>query len=247
MTSGLTAFAALLLLVGGASARAQGVDQAISPNGTTTAPADPATATPPPPKQRDLLIDVIKTLTQSRDPVIAPAPLPVEPLEPTVISTPAPTAVTSALPRPVAATPLPRPRAIPPVKVDPAPPPVKVTPPPLIVTAPPPRPIDPPTPVIVPQPAPPLPVVAEQIEPVVTTPPPSSAAWPWLLAGVIVTLAAFFTTHRLRQHRRLARTRAALALTPRIDVSAGHGAPLRVHFARPPLAIRATLQMPAHG
>lgn len=249
MTPTLPAYAALLLLVGGASARAQSVDQATSPNGTATTPADPVIATPPPPKPRDLLIDMIKTLTQPRDPVAAPAPAaaPVEPLEPTIVSTPAPAAVAPVLPKPVAATPLPRPRRVPPVKLDQAPPPVRVTPPqPLIVTPPLPRPIDPPTPAIVLQPAPPPPLVAEQIEPIVTTPPPP-AAWPWLLAGVIVTLAALFTTHQFRRHRRLARTRAAIALTPRIDLSAGVGGPLEVRFARPPLAIRATLGMPAHG
>ncbi|MCY7338560.1 MAG: hypothetical protein LH465_01150 [Sphingomonas bacterium] len=253
MTSGLPAFAALLLLVGGAPARTQSVDQASPASGVTTAPVDPAIVPPPPPKPRQLLLDMIKTLTQPRDPGMTPPPVPAEPAGTAVTPTPAPTFVTPVPPKPVAATPLPRPRAVPAVKVEPARPPRPT--PPLVVAAPPPAPavvaqvprvIEPPAPVA-PLPAPTIPMVAEQVEAVaVTTTTPRAAWWPWLLAGMIVALAAAFAAHRLRRHRRLERTRAALALAPRIDWSAGHGAPLRVEFARPPLAIRARLEA-AHG
>ena len=60
-----------------------------------------------------------------------------------------------------------------------------------------------------------------------------------LLAALAANAAAIFL--RIQRARRIARTRAALVLTPRIDFSAGASAIHGLSLASPPLAIRARL------
>ena len=261
MTSGLTAFAALSLLISSASAWAQTVDQGTSANGT--APVDPAVATPAPPpaKPRQVLLDMIKTLTQPRDPAgtagtAVPVPLPAEPTGTVVTPAPAPTVVTPVPPKPVVAT-LPRPRTVPGVKIAPVRPAPRPVPPRDVTVA-------PVAPAMIDQ----VPLAAEPSAPAIPAPTPMAAEtsaaepaqpvavteaahrpalWPWLLAGAMVAAAAGIGAQKLRHRRRLARTRAAVALAPRIDLAAGRGGPIKLAFAKPTLAIRARLDEVAHG
>lgn len=258
MTPGFAAFAALSLLIGSASAWAQTVDQGTPANGT--APVDPAVAmpAPPPPKPRQVLLDMIKTLTQPRDPAgtAVPVPLPAEPTGTVVTPAPAPTVVTPVPPKPVVAT-LPRPRTVPGVKIAPVRPAPRPAPPRDVAVAPVapavidqvPLAAEPPAPAI---PAPtPMAVETSDAEPAqpvaVTEPARWPSLWPWLLTGAMVAAAAGFGAQKLRHRRRLARTRAAVALAPRIDLATGRGGPINLAFAKPTLAIRARLDEVAHG
>lgn len=255
MTPGFAAFAALTLLISSSSARAQRVDQGTPATGT--APVDPAVSTPapPPPRPRQVLLDMIKTLTQPPDQAgtAVPAPLPAQPAGTVVTPAPAPTEVTPVPPKPFVAAP-PRPRTVPGVKIEPVRPVPRPVPPRVVAVAP--AVIDP-VPLAVEPPAPAIPApsplavetpAAEQAQPLaVTEPARRPSLWPWLLAGAIVAAAAGFGAQRLRYRRRLARTRAAFSLAPRIDLSAGRGGPPNLALARPTLAIRARLDEVAHG
>lgn len=68
-------------------------------------------------------------------------------------------------------------------------------------------------------------------------------ASPALLLGLLAALAAIAAAIvlRVQRVRRIERTRAALVLTPRIDLAAGASSVHGLSLASPPLAIRARL------
>jgi hypothetical protein len=196
----------------------------------TTAPAE-ASSTPP------------RTMNPA-------APLPAG--TPTVVATPPPPrpaagaaltpAATLPSPNPAAVAPKPRP-PLPPAGSTPTPRPVPeiaLSPPldqppkakPILPTAPPPAPV---------------PVA---IEPVVQPPLPAAetprsifGASTMLLLGLLAALAALAaaTAMRVQRARRIERTRAALVVTPRLDLAAGASSIRGLSMGSPPLAIRARL------
>lgn len=91
---------------------------------------------------------------------------------------------------------------------------------------------------------PPAPIVRAEtppaaVEPMILAPWWSGPAAPWLaVLAVIVVLAG---ANHLRRMRRIARTRAALALSPRLDLDGGAGSISGLSLAAPPLSIRARL------
>lgn len=68
-------------------------------------------------------------------------------------------------------------------------------------------------------------------------------ASPALLFGLLAALAALAAALilRIQRARRIERTRAALVLTPRIDLAAGASSIRGLSLASPPLTIRARL------
>ena len=74
---------------------------------------------------------------------------------------------------------------------------------------------------------------------------------PWLLiaAAVLAVAAALAAAHKVREHRRIARTRAALGLSPSLDPADGSGSASGLSLAKPPITIRTRLEWGAiqHG
>jgi hypothetical protein len=171
---------------------------------------------------------------------------------PTVVATPPPPrpaagaaltpAATLPSPNPAAVAPKPRP-PLPPAGSTPTPRPVpEIAPSPPLDQPPKAEPILPTAP-------PPAPVPVA-IDPVVQPPLPAAetprsifGASPMLLLGLLAALAALAaaTAMRVQRARRIERTRAALVVTPRLDLAAGASSIRGLSMGRPPLAIRARL------
>ena len=210
-----------------------------------------------------MVIDVFKALTRPRRPV-PPPPVPTtppsEPAAP-IIAAPPPT------PAPLSDAAPPPPRPLPSAPTPIAVPRATIPKPPPAAPAPPPRASLPPTapmPPVVAVPSGPASPVAIQPPP----PPPSPLApsvreataaarmapkpvprgtslllqSPWLLIGLLAAAAAMAGGTMASRARRIARTRAALSLDPRLDLGTAIGAPGGLPLAGPAVAIRARLE-----
>lgn len=227
------------LLLASAPLRAQ--DAAGTPQNKATA-AEPATAAPTVPAEtkprQQLFLDLLEELVRPRPapvdnavapaPAGTPAPAPVSTAPAPAPAGPAdtPTAVSQPRADSPAALPLPVPATAP----DPAPPPATVVEPPVRSEA-------------------SRPAAAETNPRPVPEEPPAEPdrAFPsvgWALLGLAAAAALAASLARLRSMRRIARTRAALALKPRLDASAGAASLRGLALAAPPLAIRARLDWP---
>ncbi len=261
MKPAITAFSAMLLWAGAASAQSQYPAGTPSTTGTTKPQAEPS-RDPRGPSTRpvdtrpvdtnnlrdQLLQGAINTILKPR----RPRPPPVEPappvvLEPTAPATPAAAEVEPVRPvRPVAA-----PKVVP--AVQPAPPPKAIEPPPT------PRPaVEPTTPEPAPAPLPvePAPIVAPPVvaatvaapppAPVEPAPTPILAPQPaapvglWLLLALVAAAIAAATAYA-RRARQISRTRAALSLNPSLDLMAGSCSASGLAFAGPPISVHARL------
>lgn len=246
MKPAIAALAAALLLVG-APLRAQ--DATGTTDNTATAAEPGATVQPadrptePKPRTK-LLLDIFNELVRPRSgPAPAnPAPVPVEPAGSPVATAPAPSgatavatgaAATPTIPRdvngqPSPAAPRPGATAQPPRAADAAP-----------------APSDPDSQA---EPAAEVPEPAAIVTPAPSAMPPPDPAKTvpiiWLLLGVVVAAAAVASALRVRESRRIGHTRAALALQPRLDLSAGACSLDDLSLAGPSLAIRARLDPP---
>ena len=252
MTAAIGASAAAILLILAASAQAQ------EPAGTN--PATGAVATPPvrdtrpapdaelPKVDPKLLFDVINALTRPRPapPPGATAPAPTEPAP-----TPPPPATEPTEPKPAAIAVPPAPKIPPPVVVPRAAPTAPATPPPepSAVRPAPPAAVDEPLPAeIAPAASPPAIAAAPPAatEPAASKPVLEPAdAFPgtigWLLLALIPASAVAATSLGVQRARRIARTKAALSLEPRLDMSAGIGSTKGLALAGPSVAIRTRL------
>lgn len=217
--------------------------------------------------RKKLLQDLLNAIAPPRPTAAAPAPA--QTPDPPIVTT-QPAATAAGTPGVVTVTPVPpRPRpatgVVPPhATVAPA------APRPAATTVPRPRPIVEPTrpaparpapqaaPVAPIEPSPIPPTVAAPVEPAPAIEPPIAAAPTpvavepeptrsifgagiWLLLGLLAAAAAAVAVMHWQRTRRIARTRAALALKPRIDLSAGASSTPGLSFSGPPLAIRARL------
>ncbi|MEO5809180.1 MAG: hypothetical protein ABIR51_03770 [Sphingomicrobium sp.] len=220
----------------------------VSPAGTVAAPAPP-----PRPRIGKTLQSIIDAINAPRPVVIAPAP---EPVSPVVKPSPAvpsytPVAVVPASPVVVPTKPRPKsvqsaPRAIPAVKPRPVQAPVKHAQQPRagpVVAAPPPE----PPPIAEAAPPPPIAATPPPVAEIAPAPSPVAApvtlarrppAWVLLLIATLAAAAAVGLA-RWRKVRRIARTRAALAFSPRVDWGAGAAEPRGFGLAGPAVTIRA--------
>lgn len=270
MTPTRTAFAAMML-VASASVAAQ-VPTGDAPAGSTAADqAEPSPRDPIPRPKRNRLIDVIKAIApplieaaSSRpSPQNEPAPQPVvliPPAEPAA-TVPAPSEAGTAIvlpppsrPRPPQAEPRPSaPRQLP-AAVAPRPASPVDRPAPRPPLAPPDETLAP----LPPAPAPPIaeaslppPPVARTVPPPAPDEPETPGSWwsglPVSLLGMLALIAALVGAHRLRRMRRIARTRAALGVSPRLDAAAGASSISGLSLVAPPLSIRARLAPAANG
>jgi len=88
---------------------------------------------------------------------------------------------------------------------------------------------------------PPAPVVIDQPGQ------PSSTGW-WLALGLFAAAVAGAALLRLRRHRRVALTRAMVALNPRLETGRSPGSMRGLALEGPAIAIRARLEVAAaHG
>lgn len=256
------ALATALLLGGSVPAVAQDVGTA--PSGMTAtsgaAPAPKGSIVRP---KRGGLLDIIKTVLP---PLIDaatshPAPTPAEPsVAPAVVTTEPALAPALIAPAPVAPAVVIAPVVIAPsVAVPPKPAPTPratavaprpVAPPPASTAAAEPQPAVPGAPVAA-VPAPPVAAIVEAPlppAPVAQVAPPSEPSKPeWgaavqLILGLLAAAAVAAGAMRLNRMRRIARTRAALALKPRLDLSAGASKTPGLALTGPRLAIRARLE-----
>jgi hypothetical protein len=199
------------------------------------APRRPAAAAPAPAQTSDP--PIVITQPAATPGIVTASPVPPRPRPATGAAlTPA---VTSPAPRPVATTvPRPRPIAEPtrPVQARPAPQAAPVAP---IKPAP----VEPVPTIEPPVAAAPLPVADELAAPIPQQSRAAFGAGIWLPLGLLAAAAAIAaaTVMRVRRARRIERTRAALALKPRIDMAAGASSTPGLSLASPPLAIRARL------
>ena len=249
--------ATALLLGGSVPAVAQDVGTA--PSGMTAtsgaAPAPKGSIVRP---KRGGLLDIIKTVLP---PLIDaatshPAPVPVEPsVAPAVVTTEPALEPALTAPAPVAPAAVIAPVVIAPsVAVPPKPP--APTPrataaaPPASTAAAEPQPAVPSAPVAA-APAPPVAAIVEAPlppAPVDQVAPPSEPSKPgWgdavqLMLGLLAAAAVAAVVMRLNRMRRIARTRAALALKPRLNLSAGASKTPGLALTGPRLAIRARLE-----
>lgn len=270
MKPAIAALTAALLMAGAASAQVPGATENTGAVAAEPAPAGQVGIQPSvsPELRKKLLRGLLQAITQPRPAAAAPA-APAEPLVTTqpAAGTPvaAPVDPSPSPPSPAAPVPVPPAGTVtaPPPAVSPAPHHAAETHPrPTVepaVATPAPRPGPRPAPPahIEPAPAPPPAAVDEPAPaPALEPAKPSSApiAEPtrailgtgtWLLLGLLAAAAAAAAAamHWLRM-RRIARTRAALALKPRIDLSAGASSIRGLSLVSPPLAIRARLAMP---
>lgn len=260
MRPATAALTAALLLAGTASRAQDAAGDAAATAENKAAAAEPASAAvqparPAEPKPRsNLLLDLLDQLVGPRSDLApaGPAPVPVEPTGSPAASAPAAAGPTASATGAAAAPTVPRD-----VNAQPA-----ADPAPAGVTGQPPRPADavpPPAPDVPARPAGPAPADAAAPQPMASATPnlPGKAApepaglapIAWLPLVLLAAAAAAASGVRLQRTRRIARTRAALALSPRLDLSAGAGSPGRLSFAgpalaAPPLAIRARLDPP---
>lgn len=252
MRPAIAALAAAVLIAGVGSVQAQ--EPAGTAQGTGTAAAQPESASGKPsvgiqsPKLTPkLLIDTLNMLTRPRPraPADMAAPTPAAPAAAPAAVTPAPAVVAT-------------PAVVIPRDVNPQPSPA---PPRTEAVAEPSRPVRP-----VAEPAPATPVV-QPAEPV-STPPAGPAAVAvsepaanpapvpvataevatpilgatiWLLLGLLAAAGAAAAVVGWQHARRIARTRAVLALKPRLDLAAGATSLGGLALAGPPVAIRARL------
>ncbi|MEO5773505.1 MAG: hypothetical protein ABIQ32_05235, partial [Sphingomicrobium sp.] len=71
---------------------------------------------------------------------------------------------------------------------------------------------------------------------------PATTSSPWPLLALLAALAAATAAaYHWRRRAQIARTRAALNLNPRLDLTAGACSTSRLSFAAPPMSIRARL------
>ena len=269
MKLGIAALAgALLLLLGAGPSRGQDASGTSSQAGTAAAPPREPTGKPnvdadEPKVDPKLLIDVFNLLTKPRRPTAQPAPPPSTPapVEPAAV-TPLPVVQPAAVP--VAPRPVPRGVVVVPLVV-------KATPSPTPKPSPLPKPLpraEPPTPLAAPPtaagPAPPAePAIAAPVEPapppqapvIHSGPPASPVVSPaqrsasllsqgnWLLLALLAA-AAIAAAATWNRARRIARTRAALSLAPRLDLSDGSSCSVDgLALACPPMSIRTRLEM----
>lgn len=249
MRLAIAALGAAMLLTGTAS-RAQDaagtVENKAAAGAEQTDTSVQSPVRPAEPKPRNLLLDVLNQLIGPQgSPTAAPAPATAEPVPAPVATAPTPagpgaaTGATAApsIPRAVAAQPSPAPSrpgagVEPPGRVEPTAEPAAANPA---------RPGEPdPRPAAVSDFA----AGAEEAsaaEPVDGPARPTAGAALWVLLGLLAAAAIAASAVRVRRTRRIARTRAALALEPRLDASAGASSLSGLSFACPPLAIRARL------
>ncbi len=209
---------------------------------------------------RDMLEGVIRDVVT---PPSRPAPPP-EPFEPAEIELPGPIAEPTPVPTPPRRVPTPppprrtpRPELAPEVvERNPAPPvmsepPLQSRPPAAAVPRPaaeaPPAPISSiaaPEPVPVPVPGQTRPAPAATAPEAVESAQPTlgAAALAWWPLALLLAVAAAGAAEWTRRQRRLARTRAALMLEPRLDEVEGEVSAGPVQFAAPPLSIRCRLE-----
>jgi len=266
MAAAIGVSGAAFLLILAASAQAQ--NPAAGAPDTGAVVTQPARDTPgttvgvqTPKVDPKLLIDVFKRLSRPRaapkppPPVFTPAPAPPAagavpaPAAPVVIAqpTPAPPAAKPAAVAPVAvpraAPPRPVPSTKPPPPVEPAP----ASPVAAAVPQPPSPPVPEPAEPAVPAPEPPITIS----QPPDTSAPASTPAEPpgyFLAAGTLLpliallaALAAIAAGLSFSRARRVARTRAALSLSPRLDIPRGDFSLGGLALAGPSVAIRAWL------
>ena len=202
-----------------------------------------------------------------REPVSAPivpaaAPPPVPQIVPAIALSPAgigavvvpppPSRPVETQPRPAAPRPLPAAVAIPqappaarPAPKPPATPPAETLAPLAPTTAPPPA-----APPFADLSPPPATIVRAETPPAAAEPETPASWWSGLTVPLLAILAAIFVlagAHRLRRMRRIARTRAALALSPRLDPVAGASSISGLSLVAPPLSIRMRLTPAAYG
>lgn len=240
MRLAIAALAAALPLAG-TSAPAQDAagtveNKAETATGSASAPAKP---TEPRPRNQQLL-DLLNELVRPRDTAVpaATAPAPVDPVTTPGATAPAPGPAGATAPAAAPTPPLggqtqpspapPRPGAaaepVRPVETSPAPAPASPA-----------RPVEAaPRDAAVPATA-----AAEDLAAAAEPDSPGSATARWLL---LAAAAAAASVIHLRRTRRIARTRAALALEPRLDLAAGASTLTGLSLATPPLAIRARLE-----
>ena len=259
------------LLIGGSAALAQEQESTVA-RGTAATPTQPApkprepaaaTRVDQPQIDPNMIIDVFNRLTRPRPPAPPPPPLPDEPIVREIV-TPVPT-------RPAATVP-PPPRVVPPPPRGRQPAPTNVAEPrpsqrvPAVASPPPP--LAGPTPVAPPRapaglaapaaPIPPAPAVlagSGQAIPAPVLPAPvvepfarpaqrsnallSPRSWFIIALLAVAAAAAGAAVHRAR---RIARTRGALSLDPRLDLAEGACAVRGGSLACPPMTIRTRLE-----
>ena len=257
----IVARTAALMLLGTAPAEAHEVDPAQQRVTGAAQPREP-TGRPgadAPKVDPKLVIDVLNLLTQPRQPAPPPPAIlqPVEPAAP-VIGTPAPEPPASAIPPPPRSRPVASPAPATAVPLNPRPaPPSAATPPPN-----PAAPAEPAsTGAVAEEIPPPMPAPVEAVTPVATPPEPvPRAASPeptavpasqrsasmlesrWLLLALLAAAATIAGAAAWNRARRLARTRAALSLEPRLDLSDGTCSLEGLALAGPPVSIRTRLE-----
>ena len=156
------------------------------------------------------------------------------------VTVPAPRPATTTVPRPrpivQPARPTPArsdPRAAPAAPIEPSP-----LPPPVAA------PVKPAPAIAPPIAASPTPVVVEPVQPIPAPTRANLSARTVLLLGLLAAAAVAAAVMHWQRTRRIERTRAAFALKPRIDLSAGACSIHGLSLASPPLAIRARLVQP---
>ena len=251
MRLAIAVLAAALLLVGTQS-RAQDaagtIDNKAAAAEAGTVPVEPAVRPPAEPKPRtQFLLDMLNELVRPRPAPVAdsaaPAPSGAVPPGGSTVPVPAGPAaagtvtVPGGVPRDVKAEPSPvAPRPV--AAIEPVPDVPAVAEPAGAAidspAAPPPAPTGPPQ------------LAAEETDAADATTAqagPFRGAIGWPLLALLVAAAGVASALHLRRTRRIARTRAALALEPRFDLSAGACAFTGLSLACPPLAIRTRLDL----
>ena len=246
MTAAFGASAAAILLILAAPAQAQEAGTSPATGTVATQPVRdtrPTTGSEPPKVDPKLLIDVINLLTRPRPappPAVTPTPATPEP-----VATPSPTATE---PKPAAVAVAPAPKIPPPAVVPRAAPavPASPRPSPSAAPAPPPAAAEEPLPGEAAPPAPP-PAVTVTAQPAPPEPEPilePATVFPsfWWLLGLLAAAAIAAASAGVQRARRIARTKAALSLSPRLDLSEGAGSTKGLALAGPAVAIRTRLE-----
>lgn len=258
MTDAVAALAAVLLLVGASPAWAHAGTATPTDSGSSVPRAEPAPGTAPadPPRRGEqMLLDLLNELAAPRPRPAAEIPVDQAPVQPAV--TPGVTPVPGGVPRDVVVAPRPPKPAVEsatlPRPVKPPPPPrpfagasqpAQPTAAPLPIAEPvrPVSPVDAAVPV--PPPLPSIETAEASSAPANLSPEPASGGAGWYLLSLIIAAAtAGAAAIRLNRARQISRTRAALALKPSLDRSAGAGSVKGLALAGPTIAIRSRLEM----